>query len=102
MLDSVVSPTVATFDNLPIQFTTTPRVPTQAISSCSAAQATPSSGSSNPDIQAYLYAHNSVRAQHGAVSLTWDDNLASKAQQWANNCQFEHSDDTLGHFGGLF
>jgi uncharacterized protein YkwD len=33
------------------------------------------------------------------VPLTWSDNLASKAQQWANNCVFEHSGGTLGDFG---
>jgi uncharacterized protein YkwD len=46
-----------------------------------------------------LSAHNSVRAQHGASDLTWSDNLASKAQQWANNCKFEHSGGSLGPFG---
>jgi hypothetical protein len=32
--------------------------------------------------------------------LTWNDNLAAKAQQWANGCQFKHSGGTLGAFGG--
>jgi hypothetical protein len=41
-----------------------------------------------------------VRAQHGAAPLTWSDELASKAQQWANGCVFEHSGGTLGPFGG--
>ncbi|KAF8203041.1 PR-1-like protein [Pholiota molesta] len=54
---------------------------------------------SNADIQAYLQAHNSVRAQHGASPLTWSDNLASKAQQWADNCVFKHSGGSLGPFG---
>ncbi|KAF9478051.1 PR-1-like protein [Pholiota conissans] len=58
-----------------------------------------SSGVSNSDIQAYLQAHNSVRAQHGAAPLTWNDNLSSKAQQWANNCVFKHSGGSLGPFG---
>ena len=71
----------------------------------SSAQATPTalvaSGTSNTDIQAYLNAHNTVRAQHDAVPLTWSDNLASKAQKWANRCVFQHSGGTLGPFGGL-
>ena len=63
--------------------------------------ASPTSGTSNGDIQAYLNAHNTVRAQHGAVALTWSDNLASKAQQWANGCVFKHSGGKLGPYGGL-
>ncbi|KAI0815183.1 CAP domain-containing protein [Irpex lacteus] len=60
----------------------------------------PSSGAtSGSDIQQYLSAHNTVRAQHGASALTWSDNLASKAQQWANNCVFQHSGGSLGPFG---
>jgi len=31
--------------------------------------------------------------------LTWSDQLASKAQQWANNCKFQHSGGSLGPFG---
>jgi len=46
-----------------------------------------------------LTAHNSVRANHGAAALTWSDDLASKAQQWANGCKFQHSGGTLGRFG---
>lgn len=60
----------------------------------------PSSGAtSSSDIQQYLSAHNTIRAQHGASALTWSDNLASKAQQWANNCVFKHSGGSLGPFG---
>ncbi|KAH9898477.1 hypothetical protein C8Q73DRAFT_403625 [Cubamyces lactineus] len=59
-----------------------------------------SSGStSQSDIDQYLQAHNSVRAQHGAAPLTWSDELAGKAQQWANNCVFQHSGGSLGPFG---
>ena len=52
------------------------------------------------DIDAYLKGHNTVRAQHGAAALTWDENLASKAQQWANGCVFKHSGGSLGPYGG--
>ncbi|KAJ6559795.1 CAP domain-containing protein [Mycena capillaripes] len=51
------------------------------------------------DEQAYLTGHNTVRAQHGAAALTWSDDLAAKAQQWANGCVFQHSGGTLGPFG---
>jgi uncharacterized protein YkwD len=51
---------------------------------------------SSADIQAYLSAHNTVRAQHGAVALTWSDNLSSVAQAWADGCKFEHSGGQFG------
>src|SRR5260221_13706268 len=57
----------------------------------------PGSGSTPVPEQTYLDAHNTVRAKHGASPLEWSDELASKAQQWAARCQFEHSG---GQFGG--
>ncbi|KAG5644724.1 hypothetical protein DXG03_007853 [Asterophora parasitica] len=54
---------------------------------------------SDSDINAYLTAHNTVRAQHGAAPLTWSDDLASKAQQWADGCVFEHSGGIFGRLG---
>ncbi|KAG9124400.1 hypothetical protein FRC07_011760 [Ceratobasidium sp. 392] len=39
---------------------------------------------------AYLDAHNSFRAQHGARPLVWSPALAAKAQNWANGCVFKH------------
>jgi len=54
---------------------------------------------STSDIDQYLSGHNTVREQHGAVDLTWNDTLASAAQQWANGCKFEHSGGSLGPYG---
>jgi len=54
---------------------------------------------STQDIQAYLSAHNTVRARHGAVALVWSDLLAGKARQWAANCNYVHSGGTLGNYG---
>ncbi|KAK7690265.1 hypothetical protein QCA50_006920 [Cerrena zonata] len=51
------------------------------------------------DIQRYLAAHNSVRAQHGAKNLVWNATSAGKAQSWANRCQFQHSGGSLGPLG---
>ncbi|KLO11772.1 PR-1-like protein [Schizopora paradoxa] len=51
------------------------------------------------DIMQMLTLHNNLRATHGANPLSWDNNLASKAQQWANGCVFQHSGGTLGPFG---
>ncbi|KAJ7205177.1 CAP domain-containing protein [Mycena pura] len=54
---------------------------------------------SDADVQAYLDAHNSVRAQHGAVDLAWNNTLAAAAQEWANGCVFVHSGGKLGPYG---
>ncbi|KAJ7590312.1 PR-1-like protein [Mycena floridula] len=58
-----------------------------------------SSETSADDIAAYLQSHNDARAQHGANPLSWSDDLASKAQSWADRCVFEHSGGSLGPFG---
>jgi len=54
---------------------------------------------SGSDIDQYLSAHNTVRAQHGAAALTWSDTLASAAQKWADGCVFKHSGGSLGPYG---
>ncbi|ORY74504.1 CAP domain-containing protein, partial [Leucosporidium creatinivorum] len=36
-------------------------------------------------------AHNAVRSTHHAPDVTWDDSLASYADDWAHGCDFEHS-----------
>ncbi|EJD33203.1 PR-1-like protein [Auricularia subglabra TFB-10046 SS5] len=58
-----------------------------------------SGGTPSADIAEYLKGHNDERAKHGAAPLSWNETLAGKAQQWANNCQFKHSGGTLGPFG---
>ena len=60
----------------------------------------PTGSTSESDIQAYLSAHNDMRAKHGAKPLTWSNELASKAQQWADGCVFKHSGGSLGPYGG--
>ena len=86
------------------QTTTTSPSPTPTPQPPSSTSSTPSSnptgGVSADDISTYLSAHNTVRAQHGASPLTWSDNLSNIAQGWANNCIFEHSNYTLGPYGG--
>ncbi|KAF7306661.1 SCP domain-containing protein [Mycena indigotica] len=57
------------------------------------------SRASNADVQAYLKGHNSIRAKHGAVDVTWSNEAAAKAQQWADLCTNQHSGGTLGPFG---
>ncbi|KZT40053.1 PR-1-like protein [Sistotremastrum suecicum HHB10207 ss-3] len=73
--------------------------PSPSPSSNSASSESSDAQTSSSDIDQYLQFHNTIRAQHGANALTWSDNLASKAQQWANGCVFKHSGGTLGPFG---
>lgn len=51
------------------------------------------------DKEEYLQAHNDFRAQHGADPLTWSDEIASAAQDWADKCVLEHSG---GPWGGQY
>lgn len=53
------------------------------------------------DAQAFVDAHNKLRAQHCAAPLTWSPKLAQIAQRWANSlrdrgCRFEHSNGSTG------
>jgi hypothetical protein len=36
-----------------------------------------------------MAAHNFFRDQHGVEPLTWDDELAESAQNWADTCKIE-------------
>lgn len=38
-----------------------------------------------------LNKHNELRAQHCAPAMTWDDEVAKGAQEWADGCVFEHA-----------
>ncbi|KIY66447.1 PR-1-like protein [Cylindrobasidium torrendii FP15055 ss-10] len=70
----------------------------------SVALAMPSPRAENPphtiharaEPQEYLDAHNSVRAQHNAAPLVWDDALAQYAQDYANKCVWQHSGGPYG------
>ncbi|CAE6472384.1 unnamed protein product [Rhizoctonia solani] len=50
--------------------------------------------------QDYLTAHNDERANHGAEALVWDDGLASSAQAWADQCNFQHSQSGQNLYAG--
>lgn len=76
-----------------------PAPSTTKTTSTPAPTTTSTGGSGNADQDAYLAAHNNVRRNHGAVDLTWSDELAAAAQTWANNCQWKHSQGAVGKFG---
>lgn len=40
-----------------------------------------------------LSKHNALRAKHGVPALSWSSKLANTAQDWANKCVFEHSNN---------
>ncbi|KAF9448246.1 PR-1-like protein [Macrolepiota fuliginosa MF-IS2] len=50
---------------------------------------------SSAQIGAFLQGHNTVRAKHNAKPLTWSVPLAEKAEQWADACNFRHTNGVL-------
>ena len=101
---TIAAPIPARFGRPP---STTP-TPTQDTTASTSAQAPGSdssapapdtqASSSDPAIQQYLDGHNTVRRDHGAPDLVWDDAAAAASQSWANNCKFEH--EGSGPYGG--
>lgn len=47
------------------------------------------------NVDQYLATHNIVREANRVPPLQWSEELAQVAQNWANTCQFEHSNGTL-------
>ncbi|KAH6897396.1 SCP-like extracellular protein [Thelonectria olida] len=76
---------------VPVQATTlvTKKITTTTAAAAVATTAAASSGSSSSslttDQQNALDAHNAARAEVGTADLTWDDSLASDAQEWATH-----------------
>ncbi|KAJ7498615.1 PR-1-like protein [Mycena latifolia] len=72
----------------------TPDTP-RSVAARHAARGVPSGIFDTPETDAYLWAHNKVRLVHDAPLLEWNSTLASKASDWANTCNVQHSDGTL-------
>ncbi|KAJ9513115.1 hypothetical protein QJQ45_029396, partial [Haematococcus lacustris] len=53
------------------------------------------------DVTAVLSRINELRARHGVPPLTWSTTLERYAQNWADNCYFEHSYGPYGETLGL-
>jgi uncharacterized protein YkwD len=74
--------------------------PTQPITSSSTPRNTASpTPSLSASAAAYLDPHNTLRAKHSAKALVWSDALAKAAQDWADRCQWAHSDGAVGNYG---
>lgn len=50
---------------------------------------------STAQVAAFLLAHNTVRIKHHAKHLKWSVPLAEKAEQWADACNFKHTNGVL-------
>ena len=46
--------------------------------------------------------HNQYRTMYGMPALVWDATVAPSAQDWADNCVFDHSNNQYGENLGLF
>jgi len=46
-------------------------------------------------IDAFLFAHNSMRALHNATALTWNPQYAALAEQWVDQCHFQRTNGSL-------
>ncbi|KAK0233448.1 CAP domain-containing protein [Armillaria fumosa] len=71
-------------------------VESESTATSSASASSSSSSASSSDIDAWLTAHNTVRQDHGANNLTWSVDVASTAQAYADQCNFEHSGTSYG------
>jgi uncharacterized protein YkwD len=48
-------------------------------------------------IDTFLDTHNVIRAAHNATALQWSADLAQKAEFWADQCQFKHTNGVLSN-----
>ena len=69
-------------------------------SSCSSDESSPPEEEVNDIAQEFLEAHNVYRTEVGIENLTWSDELAQSATEWAEElaktCAFEHSTGNYG------
>lgn len=96
-------PAPATTDHLSNRSSATPSSASPSSPSPSSPSPTDSADPTDPtairsspaQISAFVNAHNQVRAQHHANPLKWSVSFARLAEQWADACNFRHTNGVL-------
>ncbi|KAI0600667.1 CAP domain-containing protein [Biscogniauxia sp. FL1348] len=74
--------------------------PVSQTSTAAAVEAQPSEPASDDFSGSAVYHHNIHRANHSAVAVTWDDEIAGYAQLTADTCKFAHDmHEGKGNYG---
>ncbi|KAI1635962.1 CAP domain-containing protein [Biscogniauxia mediterranea] len=74
--------------------------PVSSTSTSAAVDAQPSEPASDDFAGSAVYHHNIHRANHSAVAVTWDDEIAGYAQLTADTCKFAHDmHEGKGNYG---
>lgn len=91
----------ATTTAAPVEPTTTAAAPTTTTEAATtSAASTPAPTTADSYQAAILLHHNLHRANHSSNALSWSDELASAAYDWASQCNYEHNTDVGDVAGG--
>lgn len=77
-----------------------PTATTQPVQPIPTATTQPASGSTPDESAMWVSGHNSVRAAVGQAPVTWNATIAAGAQAYANQCVFQHSDQSTRTLNG--
>ncbi|ARF09933.1 hypothetical protein Indivirus_5_56 [Indivirus ILV1] len=61
----------------------------------------PATQTSQNEIDMWVSVHNATRASVGLGPISWNENLAKGAKQWADGCVFEHSGSAIRNYNGV-